>query len=246
MNRRLATITLAGSLAAIALSGCRLPGRPAAGPEVPRPHEVMAFEPLYRQNCAGCHGVDGQNGSATNLANPEYQAWIDDASLRSVIANGEKGSLMPAFALSKGGTLTDPQVDVLVKGMRQKWSGSVAFYGATPPSYHASTDGASRAGEAVYAQACARCHGATAEQPGAAGSILASSFLALMNAQTLRTTIVAGRPDIGQPDWRHDIAGRELTDAEVTNVTAYLLAQTPGETVSARFESDPATHKPTS
>ena len=197
----------------------------------------MAFEPLYRQNCAGCHGVAGQNGSATNLSNPEYQGWIDDASLRAVIANGEKGSLMPAFAMSKGGTLTDAQVDVLVKGMRQKWSRSDAFNGATPPPYHPSTDGLSSAGQAVYSQACARCHGATVEQPGTAGSILASSFLALMNAQTLRTTIVAGRPDIGQPDWRHDIEGRELTDAEVTNVTSYLLAQTPPGADTARISN---------
>jgi cytochrome c oxidase cbb3-type subunit 3/ubiquinol-cytochrome c reductase cytochrome c subunit len=74
-------------------------------------------------------------------------------------------------------------------------------------------------------KACARCHGATAEQPGIAGSILDPSFLGLINAQTLRTTIVAGRPDIGQPDWRNDVPGHELTDAEVTDVTAWLTAQ---------------------
>ncbi len=32
----------------------------------------------------------GKNGAATNLANPEYQALIDDASLREVIAKGER------------------------------------------------------------------------------------------------------------------------------------------------------------
>jgi len=241
MSKRLILNGLVGSIAVLAISGCKLPGRPAAGPEVLRPQEVLAFEPLYRQNCAGCHGVNGQNGAAMNLANSEYEAWIDDASLRSVIVNGEKGSLMPAFALSKGGTLTDAQVDILVRGIRAKWATQDAFAGSIPPPYRAIETGSASAGEAVYAKACASCHGATDKQPGAAGSILDSSFLALMDAQTLRTTIVVGRPDIGQPDWRHDVPGQVLTDADVSDVTAWLMAQRPvylarpnGDVVSER------------
>ena len=209
------------------ITGCALPGRPAAGPEVPRPQQILAFEPLYRQNCAGCHGANGQDGPAVNLANPEYQSWIDDVSLRGIVESGEPGSLMPAFALSKGGTLTEAQVDVLLRGMRTLWHPPSAPQGQTPPPYRPLQSGNAVAGEAVYAGACARCHGATASHPGPAGSILDPTFLALMNAQTLRTTIVAGRPDLGQPDWRHDVQGRALTDPEITNVTAWLLAQRP-------------------
>lgn len=207
--------------------GCDLPGRPRGGPEVPRPDEVKGFDQLYAQNCAGCHGANGEQGAATDLANPEYEAWIDDASLRSAIAQGEPGSLMPAFALAHGGTLTEAQIDVLARGLRSRWGKAGAFGGASPPPYRASGPGVEGDGAAVYQSACARCHGATAQQPGTAGSILDPSFLALVNAQSLRTAIVAGRPDIGQPDWRNDIPGRALTDAEVTNVTAWLLRQSP-------------------
>jgi cytochrome c oxidase cbb3-type subunit 3 len=213
------------SIASPFLAGCNLPGRPKAGPEVPRPEEIRTFDALYRQNCAACHGAEGQQGSATNLANPLYEAWIDDASLRSAIAKGEKGSLMPAFALNQGGTLTETQIDILAHGLRTNWGTRTVTGGTAPPPYPASGAGIAIQGGAVYAQACARCHGSTALKPGPAGSILDPSFLALMNAQTLRTTIVAGRPDIGQPDWRNDVPGHELTDAEVTNVTAWLLAQ---------------------
>jgi cytochrome c oxidase cbb3-type subunit 3/ubiquinol-cytochrome c reductase cytochrome c subunit len=132
---------------------------------------------------------------------------------------------MPAFALSQGGTLTASQIDVLVHGLRTKWGRPNALGSASPPPYHAVEPGVASQGEATYLKACARCHGATAEQPGNAGSILDPSFLALINAQALRTTIVAGRPDIGQPDWRNDVPGHELTDAEVTDVTAWLIAQ---------------------
>jgi cytochrome c oxidase cbb3-type subunit 3 len=209
------------------LGGCDLPGRPKAGPEVPRPEEVGSFDRLYGENCAGCHGKEGYNGAATDLANPEYEAWIDDASLRDVIANGEKGSLMPGFSKRTGGPLTEEQVDALVQGMRARWKKSGAFGGTAPPPYKASHVGDIRNGQAVYTAACARCHGDTAQRPGKAGSILDGSLLALISEQTVRTTIVAGRPDLGEPDWRGHIEGRPMTDAEITDVSAWLIAQKP-------------------
>src|SRR5215470_2593628 len=87
-------------LALLALAGCNLPGKPKPGPEVPRPDQVLGFDALYKSNCAGCHGADGQKGAATNLANPAYQALIDDASLREVVAKGAKGTLMPGFSIA--------------------------------------------------------------------------------------------------------------------------------------------------
>ncbi|WP_109489243.1 cytochrome c [Occallatibacter savannae] len=226
MKSRIAT-GVVSALALIAAAGCNLPGKPKAGPEVPRPEEVMSFDKLYGDNCAGCHGVDGRNGSATNLANPKYEAWIDDATLRDVIAKGEKESLMPAFALESGGVLTDQQIDALVKGMRERWKKGDAFGGDTPPPYRATHAGDAAKGKSVYAIACARCHGMTREQPGKAGTILDGSFLALVNEQTIRTTIVPGRPDIGEPDWRGHIPGRAMTDDEVTDVSAWLMSQKP-------------------
>ena len=76
-------------------------------------------------------------------------------------------------------------------------------------------------------RACARCHGSDAQHPGPAGSILNGSFLALIDPQTIRTTVIAGRPDIGEPDWRNHIPGRPMTGDEIANVTAWLLAQRP-------------------
>ena len=134
---------------------------------------------------------------------------------------------MPAFAVENGGTLTDQQIDALVEGMRASWRTGDPFGGQTPPPYKATRAGDPAKGQAVYAQACAQCHGSSAQKPGKAGSILDGSFLALINEQTVRTTIIAGRPDIGEPDWRGHIAGRPMTDDEVTNVSAWLMAQKP-------------------
>lgn len=226
------TLTGLCVLVAIALAGCGLPGKPKPGPEVPRPENVLSFEKLYGDNCAGCHGEDGKNGAAANLSNPAYQALIDDASLRDVIAKGEKGTLMPGFGLESGGTLTDSQIDALVAGMRARWRTGDPFGGQTPPPYKATRAGDAAKGKAVYAEACAHCHGPVAQQAGKAGPILDGSFLALINEQTVRTTIIAGRPDIGEPDWRGHIPGRPMTDDEVTDVSAWLMTQrspTPGQ-----------------
>jgi cytochrome c oxidase cbb3-type subunit III len=207
--------------------GCRAPGKPEPEPEVPRPSSVLAFDRLYGENCAGCHGSNGDNGPATNLRNPEYQAWVDDNTLLDVTANGRTGSLMPAFALSKGGPLTDQQIQVIVRGMRSRWKSGHPLAGVDVPPYAPQGPGDTAKGKAVYAAACANCHGADAQHPGKAGSILDGSLLGLINEQTIRTTIVPGRPDIGQPDWRGDIPGRALTADEVTDVAAWVIAQRP-------------------
>ncbi len=193
---------------------------------MPRPEEIVSFNELFGRNCAGCHGAAGQNGAANNLNNPEYEAWIDDASLRNWTANGEKGALMPGFAKSAGGDLTDQQIDILVQGMRQ-WRRGFSFGAETPPPYRQPQTADLVHGQAVYTAACASCHGASAEHPGPSGSILDGAFLALINEQTVRTTIVPGRPDVGQPDWRHMIPGRAMTDAEVSDVSAWLIGQKP-------------------
>jgi len=215
------------AMTALALAGCNLPGKPNAGPEVPRPENVVSFDKLYGQNCAGCHGADGKDGSATDLANAEYQALIDDAALREVIAKGRKGTLMPGFSIGSGGMLTDQQVDVLIQGMRARWRQGNPFAGETPPPYKAAHAGEPERGKAVYAIACARCHGTSAGQPGKAGSILDGSFLSLIDEQKIRTTVIAGRPDIGEPDWRGHIPGRAMTDEEVTDVSAWMMSQKP-------------------
>jgi cytochrome c oxidase cbb3-type subunit 3 len=208
------------------LTGCRLPGRPQPDDIVPRPEAVTSFDKLYAQNCAGCHGVNGQNGAATNLANPVYEALVDDATLRDVIANGEKDTLMPAFEQSAGGNLTHGQVIALVDGMREKWSKGDVLAGQNAPPYKATEDGDVADGKRVYGMACARCHGG-AGKPGPAGSILDGSFLALVNPQMIRTTVIAGRPDLGHPDWRGYVQGHPLTDSDVNDVTAWLLSQRP-------------------
>jgi cytochrome c oxidase cbb3-type subunit III len=213
----------------IAMVGCgSLPGHPKPGPEVPRPDSVLDFATLYRQNCSGCHGARGMNGPSYPLANANYQALVDEQLLHQVVADGEAGTLMPAFAIGSGGSLTNEQVDALVHGMRAAWYKTGTLAGANPPPYLVVKTGDRAHGQQVYATYCAGCHGAAGQAgKSKAGSITEPAFLALASDQTLRTVIIAGRPDIGQPDWRNDLPGHPMSEQEVTDVVEWLSSQRP-------------------
>ncbi len=222
--RRLAAVVGAAALLA---SGCdRLPGRPKAGAAEVRPDRVKSFAVLYAENCAGCHGIEGKGGAgAIGLADPVYLAIADDAVLRRATASGVAGTPMPAFAQSAGGMLTDEQVSILVSGMRG-WTRAGALGGTVAPPYAAAGGDPAR-GAAVYAKFCASCHGAAGAGGPKAGSIVDGSFLGLVSDQGLRTTVIAGRPDIGQPDWRNDVPGQAMTAGEVSDVVAWLASRRP-------------------
>jgi cytochrome c oxidase cbb3-type subunit III len=208
-------------------NGCgRLPGKPAPGPEVPRPESILSSHVLYAQNCAGCHGADGLHGPSTPLASPVYQALVDDATLRRVVTQGLPGSMMPAFSKSFGGDLTDAQVDAIVHGIRADWKTGKGVAGASIPPYADDGKGNVKAGEQVYANNCANCHGPAGGKIGEAGSVLDPAFLSLVVPQTLRTTVIVGRPDLGMPDWR-DQKDDPMTAQEVSDVVAFLVAQKP-------------------
>jgi len=132
---------------------------------------------------------------------------------------------MPAFAKNAGGTLTDEQIEILVREMRMRWAKPNDLLGASPPPYAAEQPGDAQRGARAYATFCAGCHGPEGRGTPKGSSIVDDSFLALVSNQNLRTLIIAGRPDLGHPDWRHYAPDRAMTSQEVTDVVAWLVAQ---------------------
>src|SRR5580704_8690110 len=153
---------LSGALALLVLacSGCSSAhGRPATDAIPVDPDDISNFELLYAHNCAGCHGPNGKGGASIALANPLYLAIVDDSAMRRVTANGVAGTLMPAFAKSAGGMLTDKQVDVIVRGIREQWSKPEVLRGENAPLYSAPNAGDAARGLQVYGVFCCSCHG---------------------------------------------------------------------------------------
>jgi cytochrome c oxidase cbb3-type subunit III len=222
-----ALILVVLGLSALVCGCANAPGQPLPGDRPIVPSEISDFNILYGQNCAGCHGMEGKGGAAIALAGPVYLAIADDTVLRRAMTNGIPGTSMPAFAQSAGGMLTDSQIDVIVKGIRGRWSQPDLFRGADPPPYSSSTPGDSTRGSQVYATYCSSCHGAEGRGAKKASSIVDGSFLALINDQELRTIVIAGRPELGAPDWRGDVPGKPMSAQDVSDVVAWLASQRP-------------------
>ena len=208
------------------LSACsNSPGRPSKDPEVQVPSEVSDFSTLYTENCAACHGAEGRGGAAIALADPVYLAIADESAMRKIIANGERGTSMPAFAQSAGGMLTEKQIDVITSQIRSRWSRPEILDRANPPSYAAKASGDVQRGEASYRTYCSSCHGSQGQGGPKGSAITNDSFLALVSDQGLRTIVIAGRPELGAPDWRENVPGKPMSDQDVSDVVAWISAQ---------------------
>jgi cytochrome c oxidase cbb3-type subunit III len=238
---------------------CELPGKPDGSHRYQRPENVLDPDALYKKNCAGCHGADGQLGPAAPMNNPLYLAWAPDEEIKKAISHGVQGTAMPAFHVNSGGTMTEDQVNLLVLHLSRKWGGdgknkhgALPSYrpkeapppppvveptdggdlttadggAATPPPPPAPTGllaGDVKRGQAAYQVYCASCHGKNG-RGGKNGDILQDSYLALVSDQGLRTTIVAGRPDLGMPNHQGYVKNRTMKDQEIHDVIAWITS----------------------
>ncbi len=211
--------------AALLLAGCtNLPGKPAVNSIPVQPNDVLDFKALYAQNCAGCHGVEGKGGAALSLADPLYLAIATESNIRDVTARGVPGTAMPAFAQSAGGMLTDAQVQVVAHGI-EGWAHTGALpTGAPAPPYASSATGNAARGGGAYLKFCASCHGADGKGGDRGGSIVDPAFLALVSDQSLRTTVIVGRADLGSPNYCGDIANECMSAEDITDVVAWLAS----------------------
>jgi len=62
-----------------------------------------------------------------------------------------------------------------------------------------------------------------------------TSYLALVSDQHLRTLTITGMPALGAPDWRGNVPGKTMSDADVTDVVAWLAAQRPPLTAQSNY-----------
>ena len=197
----------------LALAAAAFPAGLDLGPKSSRPEEVLDFPALYKQNCAACHGENGRNGAAISLANPVYIALAGEDPSATVIANGVPGKLMPAFAKSAGGMLTDGQVAALAQGICKQWGNPSLLAGQNPPPYLATLPGNAEHGLTGLQVYCARCHGATGEGGPADGnadsskaSSAPSSTHPILRSSATRTCAASSSPagpTKAMPDWRH-------------------------------------------
>lgn len=209
-------------------AGCAKPGDSRSEGRPVRSDRVLDFAALYGQNCAGCHGADGQFGPAPPLNDPTFLAIVPDTVLSMIVAEGRPGTPMPAFSRGSGGPLTDEQVNVLAGGIKLRWKAEAPK--DPTPAYSVSGGGdkgdPGRGGR-VFARACTPCHGEEGRGgEGKVGPINDPAFLALISDQAARRYIITGRQDLGMPSfagkWGRPPDFRPLTSTDIADLVELL------------------------
>lgn len=117
---------------------------------------------LYAQNCAACHGEQGSGGIGIPLALASFHGLVPDDYVRKTIRLGRPGRVMPAFI-----TLTDAEVDAIVRHVQSWGSGPAPRYSSAP------IRGDIARGRQLFGKHCAACHGANGEGGKGTGVTLA-------------------------------------------------------------------------
>jgi mono/diheme cytochrome c family protein len=181
---------------------------------------------LYAENCAVCHGADGQGRVGATLAK-DWPSIRPDLRIQTVIENGVSGSPMPAWSQANGGPLTDEEVTSLVCYILSWQSGGAPAIFPTPTTMQRSVltpppgvTGDPNAGAVSYDQNCAMCHGLNGE--GRVGATLAKDWPSIRPDLAVKATIERGIQGSAMPAWSQANGG-PLSDEEINNLVAYIL-----------------------
>jgi cytochrome c oxidase cbb3-type subunit 3 len=206
----------------IGLSSCdQLPGKPKQSDRWQPPEAEKNFNALFAANCQACHAGETNMGASISMRDPFYLAVVPHDVLRKVIAEGVPRTTMPGFLKANGGELTDEQVDIVVNGILD-WGKSAQISRTNLPPYSAALGDANHGSE-VYNRFCASCHGQIG-QTGKAGSILQPDYLQLVSDQYLRTITIAGRPELGMPNYQNLVSNQPMSDQDIADIVGWLVS----------------------
>ena len=176
---------------------------------------------LYRQNCAVCHGADGDGGVGIPLNLPDFLAVASDEYLRNTLRIGRPGRIMPAFP-----NLSDSEINAVI-GYIRSWSPQAApVYNRDPLA------GNPKRGKVLYARHCISCHsdkghggigtGVTFSRPREAPVIAPAldnpGFQKSVSDAMLKASLLRGREGTPMPS----IKALGLKEKDADDLVAYV------------------------
>ena len=174
---------------------------------------------LYADNCAACHGTDGEGNLGPALNSRGLLQLAADEALFSLIRTGVPGTAMPAWGQAFGGLFTDEQAMQLVAFIRA-WE-------ATAPEITPSVVKPDPVrGATIFAETCFICHGENGQGTERAPKLNDPATLRDFDNTWYRNTIAHGRPAKGMPTW-----GTVLSPQQIDDVVALIAAWREGQTV---------------
>ncbi len=234
---RIRTIGLVITLALTALL-TRTYGRAQA----PDPEQLEQGAILFVENCAMCHGLDGEGRVGATLAK-DWPSIRPDLGVRATIENGIPGSPMPPWSQAIGGPLTPEQIDALVVYILSWQTGGARIIPPTPtyiprPALTAppEVEGDPNQGAILYDQNCAVCHGTNGE--GRVGATLAKAFASVRPDISVKAEISNGVEGSPMPAWSQANGG-PFSEEEINNVVAFVLTLKPAGEASVEPTPEP-------
>ncbi|HSF81441.1 MAG TPA: c-type cytochrome [Anaerolineales bacterium] len=190
---------------------------------------------LYAQNCAICHGTDGEGRVGATLAK-NWPSIRPDLRVRATIENGVAGSPMPAWSQTNGGPLTSEEIEALVAYILSWETGGERYIPPIPTlgprpviTPLPNLAGDPNNGALLYEQNCAVCHGADGE--GRVGATLGRAWSALRVDLRLESSITNGVEGSPMPAWGQANGG-PLGKEEIDDLVAYIMTLPVASTVS--------------
>jgi mono/diheme cytochrome c family protein len=180
---------------------------------------------LYADNCAVCHGPQGEGRVGARLK--DFPSINPQAFVKATVAIGVPGSKMPAWSQAKGGPLTDAEIDAIAAFVASWTTGSVPAAPTEAPQplvalpTVAGVSGDPARGAQVFQQNCQVCHGAKGE--GRVGVNLAKPFASAFPAAYVKQAVSSGVQGSVMPAWAQSNGG-PLSDQQLDDVTAFVLS----------------------
>ncbi|HET9588064.1 MAG TPA: c-type cytochrome, partial [Anaerolineales bacterium] len=197
---------------------------------------------LYEEYCSACHGAYGQGGpnparagdTIAPISSAEYLKTRNDATLRSIISQGQPDFGMSPFGDSNGGPLTDEQVDAIVAFIRS-WETNPPV--TLPPEVSVIPEPTWNSAQ-IFTLVCASCHGIKGE--GDIGPALnTAEFQERYDDQALIEIITSGHEATPMIAWEEILSADQIE--QLAEYIRTLPPSTDGEstpTAAPSFSDD--------
>ena len=197
-----------------------------ASAQEPNQEQLELGGRLYAENCAVCHGADGQGRVGATLAK-NWPSIRPDLTVKATIENGVAGSPMPAWSQANGGPLTAEEIEALVVYILSWETGGPRFI---PPTSTLgprpvitpipNVAGDPNRGALLYEQNCAVCHGANGE--GRVGATLGRAWSGIRVDLRLESVITNGIEGSPMPAGSQ-VNGGPLSEEDIADLVSYIL-----------------------
>jgi mono/diheme cytochrome c family protein len=178
---------------------------------------------IYTEQCATCHGSQGEGGVGTVLNNKTLLKNTFDEVFFSVIRSGVPSTQMPAWSVDFGGPLTDEDIRSVVAFIR-------AWEPTAPEIEPEVFEPSPTRGALLFEATCAVCHGSGGIGGANGPDVNEPTRLAELDDDWYRGVIRYGRPAKGMPTW-----GTVLSPEQIEDLIALIGEWREGQEVAAEF-----------